>query len=168
MINGYIYKLESSNSTITDVYVGSTMNFTKRYYQHKTVCNHTKNKNALYSFIRLNGNFDKWEMVLLESCISVDKLSLLKRERYWVENLNATLNTYVPSQTKKEWISKNIESINRKAEVRRTNNRFMLNFNAAVQIQCDCGSNHRRDTKSVHIRSKKHQNWVRMYNFCNR
>ncbi len=41
--NAVVYKLCCDDPEITDIYVGSTCNFTVRKYQHKTACN---NQNA--------------------------------------------------------------------------------------------------------------------------
>lgn len=103
--NTVIYKIVCKDLSITDCYVGSTTNFTKRKCQHKTVCNNTKcngyNVNV-YVFIRANGGWESWDMIEVEKFPCNDLNEALKRERYWIETLKATLNMVKPLRTKKE------------------------------------------------------------------
>ena len=58
-----IYVIKCKNDDITEEYIGSTTNFTKRKYQHKSSCNNEKSKdyNQLkYKIIRENGGFASW------------------------------------------------------------------------------------------------------------
>ena len=63
--NTYFYKIVCKDINITGCYVGHTTDFTKRKYQHKTVCNNENIKGHniyLYQFIRGNGGsiIGKW------------------------------------------------------------------------------------------------------------
>lgn len=120
-----IYKLCCNDTTITDIYVGSTTAFTKRKCGHKTSCNNKTNKSHniyVYQFIRDNGGWSNWSMVLVEEYNTTTKRNLELRERYWIEKLKAKLNKCIPSRTaqeyyedkkeyKKEYYQKNIERI---------------------------------------------------------
>jgi predicted GIY-YIG superfamily endonuclease len=101
--NGIIYKLCCKDPEITDIYVGSTTNFKRRKNGHKT--------DKVYKFIRLNGEWENWDMVEVERYEAKDKMDLNKRERYWFEKLKATLNTNFPSRGLQEWIEANKEKI---------------------------------------------------------
>ena len=47
-----IYKIICNDVTVTDCYVGSTSNFTKRKSSHKSMCTNRKNNNYnFYSFV---------------------------------------------------------------------------------------------------------------------
>jgi hypothetical protein len=107
--NAVIYKIVCNDLTITDCYVGSTTNFTKRKCQHK--CNCKIQPQKVYEFIRQNGDWDNWSMILVEEFSTTSKLLLEQRERYWIETLNATLNKYVPSRTGKEYYQDHKEDI---------------------------------------------------------
>ena len=64
-----IYKLCCNDPSIKDVYVGSTTNFTRRKHQHKNSCNNEKDRyhnRYVYRFIRDNGGFENWSMILVE------------------------------------------------------------------------------------------------------
>jgi hypothetical protein len=104
--NGTIYKICCKDKDITDCYVGSTTNHSKRKSAHKSSCNNEKSKRynfPVYRFIRDNGGWDNWEFVLLEDYPCNKKKQLNIRERYWFELLNASLNSNYPDRSKKEY-----------------------------------------------------------------
>ena len=103
--NSIIYKIVCKDPNIKSLYVGSTTNFSKRKNQHKFDCNKVTSNNyiyKIYQFIRSNGGWDNWEMVMIEQYKCESKLELLMRERYWLDELHADLNSYTPIQTKEE------------------------------------------------------------------
>ena len=124
-----IYKIICKNNLITDCYVGSTNNFTRRKREHKSNCNNHNDKNyniKLYTFIRDNGCWDNWDMVLITTYNCVDKFEAYKYERLHYEELNATLNDKYPSLSKKEYCAlyyvSNIEKIKEYSALYRDNN----------------------------------------------
>jgi hypothetical protein len=109
--NACIYQIVCKDVNITEKYIGSTTNLIQRRRAHKTVC---CNDNAkaynfyLYQFIRENGSFDNWDIVLIEKVIDCkDKENLHKRERYYIELLKAELNKAIPTRSNKEWYEDN-------------------------------------------------------------
>ena len=66
---GIIYKLVSTDINIKEIYVGSTINFRTRKFDHKKACNN-ENVKALnfnvYKYIRANGGWDMFVMIQLE------------------------------------------------------------------------------------------------------
>ena len=110
--NSIIYKLCCKDPEIKEIYVGSTTNFYRRKQEHKSNCNNSNCKNYnsnVYEFIRNNGGFDNWEMIEIERYNAIDKQDLRKRERYFLEQLEASLNMYIPITTieeKKEYRKK--------------------------------------------------------------
>ena len=120
-----IYKIVCKDLNISYLYVGSTTQFAKRKYQHKvSTMNdklHTYNL-KVYEFIRNNGGWDNWEMILVESYPCNNDLEKRARERYWYEELNAKLNGNLPftsSEEKKEL--KKQYNINNKDHIRERN-----------------------------------------------
>jgi hypothetical protein len=104
--NTIIYKIVCKDLSITECYVGSTTNFTKRKYQHKHSCNNDSSKSYhvnVYAFIRANGSWENWCMIEVEKFPCDNMHEALKRERYWIETLNATLNKVLPTRTQKEY-----------------------------------------------------------------
>ena len=95
---GIVYKLCCNDLSIKDIYIGSTTSFRKRKYTHKGSCNdiNAKNYNSkVYKFIRDNGGFKNWSMILIAETASNSKLELNKHERYYYEKFSASLN--IPS-----------------------------------------------------------------------
>jgi hypothetical protein len=97
-----IYKICCNDIAIKDTYVGSTNDFNRRKGVHKRNCNYENSneyKFVVYKFIRLNGGWDNWSMVPIEifnTC--TNKLEKLIKERYYIEQLNATLNRQIPGK----------------------------------------------------------------------
>ena len=109
-----IYKIVCKDVNIKELYVGHTTNFTKRKNCHKSTCHNINNKchnYYIYQFIREHGNWDNWDMIEIEKYNAIDRLDAGKRERYWIEQLKATLNKIIPTRTIKEWTIDNINKI---------------------------------------------------------
>lgn len=91
-----IYKLCCNDLDIKEIYIGSTTNFNKRKNQHKSDCNNEKYTSYnyyVYKFIRDHGGFQNWSMVEIEMFDARDKKNLHRRERHWIENEKASLNS---------------------------------------------------------------------------
>ena len=110
-----VYKLCCKDVSVKEIYVGSTTNFIRRKYQHKSICNNVNDKSHnshVYIFIRETGGFDNWDMIEVEKYNAKDKKDLEKRERFFIEDLGASLNNNIPSRTKKEYYEENKEYLN--------------------------------------------------------
>jgi hypothetical protein len=117
--NSCVYKICCNDINIKDCYVGSTTNLYKRRIQHKGGCYNEKHKSYnynVYKFIRDNGGWGNWTVVLVESyteCKSREEL--FRFERYHMEKLEATLNRQVPGRPikeyRKEYYQNNFEKI---------------------------------------------------------
>jgi molecular chaperone DnaK (HSP70) len=122
-----IYEIVCKDVNITQRYVGSTTNLIQRRGAHKTNCNNEKGKNYsmyVYQFIRENGGFENWDVVLIEQVIDCqDKQNLHKRERYYIESLKAELNKQIPLRTVKEYYENNKDKITENVKEYRENNR---------------------------------------------
>ena len=101
-----IYKIVCNDLLVTDLYVGSTTDFTKRKSRHKSGCTNLKDRSyniKIYQTIRNNGNWENWSMIQIEEYNCANGNEARARERYWFEQLNATLNTITPNRSKKEY-----------------------------------------------------------------
>jgi hypothetical protein len=104
--NTVMYKICCKNIDITDIYVGHTTNIRNRIKCHKNTCNNPKDKNyhyKVYEFIRNNGGWDNWEIIVIEeySCNSFSDAIIKEREYY--ETLKPTLNSIFPQRTNEEY-----------------------------------------------------------------
>jgi len=107
-----IYKIVCNDLNITDLYIGSTTQFTTRKSQHKCRCNNLEDKNSkfkIYKTIRDNGGWLNWAMVKIEDFPCADGNEARARERYWYEQLNSNLNMRYPIRNDKEYREDNKE-----------------------------------------------------------
>jgi hypothetical protein len=63
----------------------------------------------VYQFIRNNGGFDNWSMIILEEYQCENKNQAELRERYYIELLQSTLNTNRPAITRQEKLERQKE-----------------------------------------------------------
>jgi len=129
---GKIYKLCCKDANITEIYIGSTVNHYRRKCHHKHSCNNPNSKNYnfyVYQFIRENGGFDNWDLVILEEYSAKNKNELTWKEREWVEQLKPVLNSRKPIVTleecreyKKKWCEDNSEQKRQTNKIYRENN----------------------------------------------
>lgn len=106
MKNIILYKLNCKDINISDIYVGQTSNFNQRYNAHRTSSTNSISKIynlKVYKFIREHGGIENWEMNVIENYEAIDGLDARKRERHWIETLQATLNSNIPSRTREEY-----------------------------------------------------------------
>ena len=91
-----IYKLCCKDPNITDIYIGSTTNFSRRKAEHKKSCNNENDKRYnqnVYQFIRSNGGFNNFDMILVENVNVDNKRDLEKIERDHIDKLQPSLNS---------------------------------------------------------------------------
>jgi group I intron endonuclease len=188
-----IYKICCKDVNVKEIYVGSTVKFPKRKIKHRYSCNTESNSTynyPVYQYIRNNGNFDNFDFVIIEEYKAIDKKDLHKRERYWIEVLNPSLNRQVPTQTKKEYnqvnkqqikehkkkynqenkehikerkkkkYQENKEKISEKIKEYRQKNKEKIKEYRKQKINCDCGSIVGINNISEHKKSKKHKNYL--------
>ena len=93
-----IYKITCKDETITDCYVGHTVNYNLRKTSHKNKSKKISDKSyynyKVYEFIRSNGGWDNFKMEIVEHypCDTYDQ-AVIKEQEY-ITSLNATLNTF--------------------------------------------------------------------------
>ena len=100
-----MYVLVCRNPDIKELYVGHTTNFTKRKNGHKTNCinpNRAGHHYYVYQFIRENGGWENWDMILLETYNCESNIQACKREREWFEILQPSLNKWLPCVSSEE------------------------------------------------------------------
>ena len=95
-----LYKIECNDLSITDaVYVGSTVNFSRRKSRHKDNCIHPANKKhhlKVYQKIREYGGWDNFTMTVIEAYPCETRAFASAREYYYYNSLNSKLNTIRP------------------------------------------------------------------------
>jgi hypothetical protein len=124
-------------------------------------------------FIRNNGGWDNFSMIEIEKYPCNDRLEAKKRERYWIETLNANLNKVLPSRIRKEYYEDNkIKLLEQKQnyyednkskileqrKIYRENNRTNISEKGKIRTICIiCNCNIRKDCIRNHNKTIKHQ-----------
>ena len=82
------------------LYVGHTTNFAKRKHHHKNLCQNTNNRGFhrfLYQFLRENGGWENWDMILIttECCMNgLEAVSKAKTYRNFESIIEPTKTTH--------------------------------------------------------------------------
>jgi hypothetical protein len=184
-----IYKIVCNDLSVTDVYIGHTTDFTKRKNAHKTCCNNQNDKShnfKVYQMIRQNGGWDNWSIVEIEKFCCKDGNEAKARERYWLESLNSNMNTRIPNRSNSEYYQANKTTICEKqlayyhanrekkseykyAYYQANKEKFTENNKAYYQsnkeklnekFNCECGGKYMFQSKSYHLKTQKHQNYI--------
>lgn len=188
--NSFIYKICCKDTSIEDIYIGSTINFRNRKWLHKSNCNsnNTNSHFKVYQFIRENGGWDNWDMILVENVNVNSKLELHKKEREYIDLLKPSLNCKRPiitekerkelkkkyevnTEKRKEYYIKNKkiiaqkflnnkESILKQQKEYREKNKELIKQKASKKINCECGGIYRHADRSKHFKTKKHQTYL--------
>ncbi len=181
--NSVVYKIMSLDPEIDDIYVGSTTAFRKRKHEHKSDCNNDNSKRHnryVYKFIRNNGGWDNWSMVVIKAYPTItNKMELLTKETKWLKKLNATLNQHVPgavlelgtaeykkqyyidnkdkiSEQQKQYYIDNKDKINEYNKQYYIANQAQLKAHHLEKIECECGCKLSRIAIYAHRKTKKH------------
>ena len=89
-----VYRIVCKNPKITDCYIGITTNLTHMRSNHHrdSKQDNPKLNQKLYRFIRENGGWSNFQLILIESYPCQNKEELIMKLREYIENLNPTLN----------------------------------------------------------------------------
>jgi hypothetical protein len=189
-----IYKLCCNDLNITDIYIGHTTDFKSRKAEHKYSCNNEKCKIynlKVYQYIRDNGGWDNWSMIMIEEYSCNSKLEAEKRERYYIEEFKSSLNNNIPTRTIKEYNKDNQDKIkkyyekynkdnqdkikeyykeyhkeyyeNNQDKIKEYKKEYYENNQDKLKekFNCDCGGCYTKESISKHIQTKKHQEYLK-------
>jgi hypothetical protein len=116
----YFYRIVCKDLEIKDCYVGSSNNLVRRILEHMYTCESNKSKSynlKIYQFIRNNGGWKNWRVILIEKLEFNNKIECLQNERKLIEFYKSNLNSIIPSRTPKEYyIQYNIKKKDKKKE----------------------------------------------------
>lgn len=95
---GIIYEIVCKDQTITDRYIGSSIQFNKRKSQH--IHDYPlKQHLPLYKCISKHGGLDNWNFNILDEYECNTRQELYQRERLYYEIYEPTLNLFRPYTT---------------------------------------------------------------------
>ena len=170
--NAKIYKLV--NNVDDAIYVGYTcQNLFQRLDEHKRkakYCAKYNIKQKVYKHLNEIG-WEHVDIVLIEKVDCDNEKEVKERERYWIEELEATLNKKIPGRERKEYCKDNKEDIAEYAKKYQINNREKIaERNAkyyetnkekikekkAELIDCECGITITASSIYAHRKTEKH------------
>ena len=158
-ILGVIYLIKHKTCDDKKVYVGSTTNLKKRIKRHEEGCYYVKSKEHnfnLYKYIRENGGFYMYEIIILECYVCNFKYELHDREDDYIQMYDNNLNSKRAYLTRDE----NKEKIKEIHKKYRDKNKDKIKENKKKycdeKITCECGSIIRKDFISKHQKTLKH------------
>ena len=176
---GLIYKIVCKDLNIKKCYYGSTTDLRNRKYGHKYSCNNVndiKHNCPIYKYIRDNGGWDNWNIILIKKYPCNSKLELEREERRCMEKDHNRLNNNLPTQTQKEYHKQyNIDNrdklkkyykqyliVNADKKKQWDKQYYIDNADKIKQrkqtlITCECGCVITKGAKSNHLKSKKHK-----------
>tara|TARA_R100001198_G_C5175107_1_gene174161 strand:+ start:150 stop:809 length:660 start_codon:yes stop_codon:yes gene_type:complete len=111
--NAVIYVMKHKTDDTKDFYIGSSYDFKKRCWTHKSNCKNENKKNNLkvYKYIRGNGGWNEWTIVKLYDYPCKNKYQLELEEKKAVKEYKSTLNSQIPTRCYKEWEGDNLERL---------------------------------------------------------
>ena len=151
-----IYKLCCKNPAITDVYVGSTTNFKRRKQAHKHNCTNERGKKYhynVYEFIRREGHWENWDMVVVGNVACENKHELHKVERSFIESLGASLNQKMPTNISHEYAKNPQKYFSAYWE----DTKAKQNLKKYAKIKCECGASVCHTNMARHKKTAKHK-----------
>jgi hypothetical protein len=182
--NTYFYRIVCKDLNIKDCYVGHTTNFKNRKSQHKQSCINENSKEYnynVYQFIRNNGGWENWDMIIIEQINCENFNEACKIERKYLEEYKANLNKIVPIRTQEEneqyfkkWCDKNIDKIkdnrkdyyiNNSDKIKQCQKKYYeehkekIKENNKSMVYCDCCKKEIGKNNSLkHFKTKNHIN----------
>ena len=160
--NTCFYKIVCKDLAVSDLYVGHTTDFVNRKSEHKRNATNSRRRAfnyPLYKFIRDDGEWDNFDMILIDRCKCVDALDARKKEREYIELLNATLNSHIPNRTKTEYyVDRREYTLNKVKEYYEQNTKKCKEWKNDVK-KCECGFTYTNANKARHERSLIHKNY---------
>jgi hypothetical protein len=180
---GRIYKIV--NSDTDDIYIGSTkMTLKKRFEKHLGALSNSKKSNfKIYKLMKELGS-NKFKIVLLEDVMVKTKEELLDKENYFIKTLNPSLNmrsSFGRDKIKRQISNKNHYQKNKEiiiAKVKKYNaenkerikeiskkyrevNKEKIKAKKKQKYICECGSDYTICHKLRHLKTKKHQEFIK-------
>ena len=184
-----IYKLVCNDTYITENYIGSCCDYDERKRNHKSDCNNINGKKYniyKYKFIRENGGFENWSMIIIKQFPCNSKRELEKEERVQLELNGGELNTNRPFTTdeekkeyskqyylehqeeRNEYNKERIKKYHQKHKEKkkeqmkeyREANKEQLNLKAKQKHDCVCGGRYTNSGKCQHFKTKTHINFI--------
>ena len=157
--NGLIYKFVCNDVNVPHIYVGSTTDWVKRKYGHKSACTNITNKSYevyFYQVMRANGGWNNWSMLKICNFPCSSKFDLELEERRYIEDLHADLNKHIPTRTRKERYIEKRELLISHMKLYYQKHKQQITEERLLKIICECGEEYTIQNRARHFKTKKH------------
>lgn len=157
--NCVVYQIINKN-TFECLYVGSTKNFTRRKWKHKHNC-YIDTSKKIYNKIRDIGGIDNVNINIIQAFRNIEKVELLKKERYYCDLLKPECNMRKAYRSPEE-IVEDKRRWKREYWARRGH---ITNAKKREKVKCNiCNIEINRGCLARHYRSQRHLNKVQIDN----
>ena len=153
------YIIICNDMHVTECYVGSTSNFANRKIKHKSRCVNPKAIDyniKLYRFIRDHGGWENWSMVIIDIVPCDDRNDTRQKERSYIVQCDATLNSYMSSRTPREYAAAHPVETKASYEKYNRSHRQERKEWANTKRECECGGRYTLQNKLRHERTNIH------------
>ena len=170
--NAMIYTIRCKDPNLPLLYVGGTLNFRNRKFNHKSDCNNGTSKKynmKVYKMIRDNGGWDNFIMKEYAKFPCNDKVELnIEEERVRVMlggnmNTNKAYSELKGNEYCKQYNEEHREEISEKMKEYYQENKEHIKqttlqyyHDNKEQIKCSCGGKYMTHNKKNHLKTKKH------------
>jgi hypothetical protein len=89
-----IYSISCKDKSISDFYIGHTVDFDNRCRSHE--CSSYTSELKVYKFIREHGGWSNWEMNILSDVSCANRGDAALEEMFWYFKLKPGLNSLIP------------------------------------------------------------------------
>ena len=149
---GYIYKIHC-NITGDDYYGSTTQKIEKRIQAHihngRGISRKCQSKQII--------DRGEWSYEIMEEVDYIEKLDLLKRERFYTDNYPC-INIKKPYNTPEE--IKEMDDKKKKKYRSNPDNVRREREQASIKNDCECGGNYINGHRSTHLRTQLHKYYV--------
>ena len=144
------YKLYNDEGLI---YIGQTQNLDRRINEHRKI-------NSDCSSKIFKGKF-KYE--ILEQVNNLSKEQIFKKERQYIEQYNC-VNIVKPGRTNTEYYREYLKDPEKRKKFlerqKKSYEKLGKQRNIKTKIICDCGGKYVKRNKKIHLKTKKHNDYV--------
>jgi len=165
-MKGFVYKITSPSTD--KIYIGSTT----KTLQTRLITHNSEIKRGKGCMSKLILCFNNAVIECIEEVEFENEKDLRIRERYHIElNRDKCVNQTIPTRTIKEYYIDNADKIKEKRKkylivnvdrYKETLKQYRIDNADRInaKIICECGGKHTYSTKSRHLKTKKHQNYI--------
>ena len=162
--NGRIYFIEPiCEHEDNEFYYGSTIQkLCKRMDKHRS--SYKSWKNGKSQKVMCCDLFEKYgigncKIYLVELYPCKSKEELESREGYYIRNYNC-VNKCTPGRTCEEYYNDNKDIILKHNREYNKENKVNIRTKQCIKIECPCSGKYTRHNKSIHIKTKKHMEYI--------